>query len=137
MHIISVQGTPLRTLLDHKGVSENNEKGYRFVYENVNRIYDMLNHWHKIIMPMVSKSDLISVCNAEDNKQRIKLDRLFQKLIQLDIDYVISLCMQAGADYSDWVLKSHLNKWEKKFNDIYRAFEKEMQIYKEIKVRSV
>ena len=86
---------------------------------------------------MVSKSDLISVCNAEDNKQRIKLDRLFQKLIQLDIDYVISLCMQAEADYSDWVLKSHLNKWEKKFNDIYRAFEKEMQIYKEIKVRSV
>lgn len=137
MHIISVKGTPLRILLDHKGVSENNEKGYRFVNENVNRIYDMLTHWHKIIMPMVSKSDLISVCDAEDNKRHMNLDRLFQKLIQLDIDYVISLCMQAETDYSDWVLKGHLKKWEKKFNDIYSAFEKEMQIYKEVKVRSV
>ena len=133
MHVISVQGTPLRMLLDKKGMSKNNEKGYRFVYENVNCIYDMLIHWHKIIMPMVSKSDLISIHGAEDNKRYINLDRLFQKLIQLDIDYVISLCKQAEVDYSDSALKSQLNLWEEKFNNIYTAFQKEMQFCTKLK----
>lgn len=127
MHVVSVQGTHLRALLDRKGMSKNNERGYSFVNEDVECVYNMLIRWHEIIMPMVSKSDLISAHEVK-NSRNINLDKLFKKLVRLDIDYVISLCEQAEVDYGEMTLDRHLNIWRQKFNDIYLEFQKEMQL---------
>lgn len=134
MHVVSVKGTPLRTYLDQRKMTENNERGYRFVHDSVNRIYDMLDIWHNIIMPMVSKTDWITWHSSEANNQHCNLNKLYKDLVQLDIDYVIALCKQVEVDDSEAPLKKQLIQWERKFHSIYTAFRKEMMSSKMVGV---
>lgn len=123
MQLISVKGTVLRSILDRKGVTKNNDRGYDFINNNIKMLYNVLGRWHKIILPMVCKSDSIAAYEKKNIKKYRRLNELYANLIRLDIEYVISLCnCIENKDFDDETIEEHLRYWRKKYNRLYEVF---------------
>ena len=119
-YLVAVRGTPFMNALVKDNKYIPNERGYEFKYKSVEKVVKYIDIWNKSTAPLIRKSYLIEVAHDESKLEKEKrLKKIYEQFIELDIDYVISLCRSAKGDNA---LNNIYSNYYQKYQKIYIKF---------------
>lgn len=91
--VIALNGTPIKTLLVKNNKYVENERGYNFDDERIERFFHITKLWGWKINKILAKGHLTEWCRQNDNielfREIIKINRAF---MDIDVDFVICIC---------------------------------------------
>lgn len=120
--LIGVANTAFRKELEEKGMYVANERGYIFVHDEVERYYQALRKWQRILRTITNKLYLVLVAKEKNLSIYSILKEQLSALMTFDIEYVLNLCDNI-TKISDQDIDGYNRPWIQSLQMLESAFD--------------